>query len=415
MLCAASCGLTLSSLHAPIGYRIGDFQRIPLTSTTGKVVDPSYDFLSRLGMAAASMIAHYTNVRTLCKMDVHYRLRPSGLNVHTTHNIPTLLIHFYSLMGRLGIRQWRQWARETLKVTCQTVLLATGEVVMVVEARLMEPVPQFDLAIGRVDEEVVFHPRTGAFASRLVTAVGEPTIEKLIERLQRVGRLICFVEIIRKFRLKCETISLGRIRFQYSDQPNLRTELVFAGGTPMNLLFPRGNPHLRIQDFLVRVLQGDGGLERVTVLLGITLPLLVAFDDAERAHDEADIFVLPRSAEWFQLRYYRPRSTFDIRMRQRRDEVRWHVRDDADSADKERSPSFFEAIAAFMDESGDGWMSLRTGVAATSKGVANVVRRIDQLVRDHAGSSSPVQADAETTTAAEAPDELHPQPQSVPD
>ena len=342
------------------------------------------------------MISLHTNVRALTKMGVEHSLQSNHSRFEAAPRIPTLLIHFSSLMS--PDRRLKPWAKEVLKLTCQSVSLASGHVMMVTEAKLLTPVRGVDLVKDRADEETIFNPSTGAFAFRILTPVGEPIIEKLKQRLERINRLIAFLAIIRRYRFSCEIVSLGRIAFVYSERHNLRVDVGFTAGSPMTLSLEKGNPHLRIRDFLTTALNGERGLEQVTLLLGTTLSLLSTLDEIERNNSPSDVFVLARNTGWFEIRYGHPRCLFDVRLRQRRDEVKWFIQESRAMVMTKRVPSsqqpspspsppqrpeaFVEGMKKLMNESGKGWVALRTGIAAdTGHGIVEILRKIDQLMK----------------------------------
>ena len=343
------------------------------------------------------MISLYTNVRALTKMGVEHSLQGNHSRFEAAPRIPTLLIHFSSLMS--PDRLLRPWAKDVLKLSCQSVSLASGHVMMVTEAKLLTPVRGVELVKDRADEETIFNPSTGAFAFRILTPVGEPIVEKLKQRLERISRLIAFLAIIRRYCFRCETVSLGRIVFVYSERYNLRVDMGFTAGSPMTLSLEQGNPHLRIRDFLTAALNGERGLEQVTLLLGTTLSLLSTLDEIERNNSPGDVFVLARNTGWFEIRYEHPRCLFDVRLRQRRDEVKWFIQEDSRAmvmtkqaqSSQQPSPSpsppqrpeaFVEGMKRLMDESGKGWVALRTGIAAdTGRGIVDILRKIDQFMK----------------------------------
>ncbi|KAI9823576.1 MAG: mediator complex subunit [Thelocarpon impressellum] len=389
------------SLPAAVGHAFGDHQRIPVGPGSSKPVDPTYDFLCRLGKVSAGMILQYVNVRALGQARVEHSLRAARPSPGSGKvAMPALFIRFSSLMAHGSRRRLQAWAREVLKVTFRGVASSSGVATVVTEARLIQP-RLFNAVHERVDDDIAFQPDTGAFAFRIRTPVGEPIVNHLRERLVRIERLILFLRVVRRFQLPCERLSLGRVTFRYSTTPPLRATVGFAGETPMTLELEAGNPHLRIADFLARLLNAKGtdanGLEHVALLLGVTLPLFQALDEIEASAAAAtparNVLILPRAADWLQLRYEAPRAVFDIRLRQRRDEVKWFISEDggaAGAASVAKPPALAEKLRALMGErreaggggNGEGWMGLRTGIVAGVRGVAEAVRRIDAVVRE---------------------------------
>ncbi|KAI9803840.1 MAG: hypothetical protein M1825_001720 [Sarcosagium campestre] len=434
---------------ADVGYNLGDHQRIPVSSSTGKAVDPSYEFLTRLEHIAAGMITLYVNARELSKSNVLHSLRQPPLTTTDAGAVqmPVMTIHFSSLMSQ-G-HDWRPWARDTLKVTYQGVSSKTmptgqggtaaripsGQGMLVIEARLLVPLPQTPNSGSHAnDDDISFHPASGAFAFRVGGPIGRTLIPQLKERLLRIERLIRFLTVVRRFNLACTTISLGRVVFLYGggggsgsgdgddsnssgtsppsqqqqqQQHQLTADISFGSQSPMSLSLAAGNPHIRILDSLSSQLnKAPHGFEHVALLLGITLPLLRSFDVIEKAHPHhAPVYILPRSADWFHLRYTNPACAFDIRLRQRRDHVKWFVQqlplgrsaaaaagasssnDAAAAATSTAKPavtdlpsSLAAALTQLMDQAGKGWRGLRTGIGADLDGIAEVIYKLDEVV-----------------------------------
>ncbi|KAI9792742.1 MAG: mediator complex subunit [Piccolia ochrophora] len=420
-------------LSTPVGHTFGDHQQIPVSSVGSKPIDPTYDFLSRLEKMSASMISLYVNTRELLKANVVHSLTHIPSNASPDVHTPTLLVNFASLMARP--KSWQPWAKNVLKLTFQSANSPPDHATLIAEARLEKPLQQDSLITDRVDDDIAFHPASGAFAFRLTTPVGLSIIAQLKERLQRVERLISFLDVIRRFNLACDTISLGRVVFTYgttttpptnldTDQSDpttsLRADISFASETSMKLSLSPRSPHLRILDFLTELLNAPNtGLEHVTLLLGLTLPLLRAFDAIECAPVRTDTpaYVLPRSADWYLLRYTSPPCSFEIRLRQRRDDVKWFIRQKDDdtlngrrlsttnppsnpppsasaaietptstaNAKQDANPALTTALQALMNDSGPGWLGLRTGIAADIDGVPDAICRIDEVVTRFAG------------------------------
>lgn len=410
-------------MEAPIGYTFGAYERIPVRSSTNHALDPTYDFLSRLGKVAGSMISSYVNARALSLASVKHVTVKDSSSTENGLQSPALLIQLPSLIPRNSSRQWRPWAKEILRVRCHSISLISGQATFVAEAKLLNPLPQAELIKDRVEDDIIFQPQTGIFAFKVTTAIGESMVEKLRERLIRIERLMSFLAIIGKDNLTCENISLNRIIFLYSSEHNYNADINFAGDSSMTLTLARGNPHLRVKDFLTRLLNDDG-LENLIFALRITLPLMQVFDELERATPpppppnenaapDREFFILPRATTWYQIRYTRPQCTLDIRLRPRRDQLKWFIQenvgaaglamtaggnninrqntgdDGSTSAGGEirhiRTAELAEALKALMNDSGDGWIGLRTGIAADPDGVVDVLRRVDDIMRRHAG------------------------------
>lgn len=316
---------------------------------------------------------------------------------------------------------------------------APGEgAVIITEARMSVPVPQaLTILKERVDRDIAFDAKSGVFAFRLRSKVGETVIPAFIERAIRVERLVDFVEVLHKHEktLKCEYISLGRIVFTYGnaqtsdamdvDGGNGYKATVDFGSTDslMTLEFEKGNPHLRIADNLTKVLNERQGLDGVATLLPFTLPALRALDTLESAwtslsaKGEALVFV--RAVEWFVIRYNifstdpssSPRKImFEIRLQQRRGEP-WFLVRRTDTRDRE-GDDVDEALKPVWNSSGRGWQGMRVNAVAQPAGMEELIGKLDEVMQNFAsGAGASV---AELPAPAAAPPQVKP-PQRAPE
>lgn len=390
---------------------------IPSGSLPASTPTSSYAYLSKLENIAAGMISYYVNARYLFHLGIRHTLSAPPTAVPGM-NVPILYIRFSPNVVPLFLRSSKRpvlpWAHEVIKVSFRGVEgssgrkdTSSGNAILLVEARMVTPIPQIKLLTSSVDPSLAFHPSSGAFAFRLLSRVGQPIIPAVLDRLNRIERLIRFLEVLKPFNLKYETISLGQIEFTYSSNPlPLKANIKFASDAPMRISLDKANPHLRIIDFLTNLLNAAAGLEHVTLLLGITLPLLRALDAVEAPRDskpDADPpVVLARSAEWFQIRYANPKCRFDVRLKQRRDEVKWFL-SDARSSDGLGSlnQGLENALQALWIDSGEGWFGLRTGVVASVDGVEGLVGKLDELIRSFAVVVDPKTEDSDVAAGAE--------------
>lgn len=297
------------------------------------------------------------------------------------------------------------------------------------------PVPQaLTILKERVEKDIAFDAKTGTFAFRLRSKVGEAVIPAFVERAIRVESLVDFVEVLHKHEkdLKCEYISLGRIIFTYKtagsadamdfDSPKGYKAIVDFGSTDsmMTLEFEKGNPHLRIADGLTKVLNERQGLDGVATLLPLTLPALRALDTLEAAWaplsgNEAMVFV--RAVEWFVVRYDikspnqpKPRKImFEIRLQQRKGDPWWYVRR-TDIRDRE-GDDVDAALKPVWNSVGRGWRGMRVNAVAQPVGMEDLIGKLDDVMRNFALENN----NAESVPAlAPAPARIKP-PQRAPE
>jgi len=271
-----------------------------------------------------------------------------------------------------------------------------------------------------VDKDIAFHPSTGAFAFRLQAKVGEPAIDPLIERLQRVERLVDFVQVINSHpnTLHCESVSLSRLIFSYvypqilgpnqspKDSPRYRATIDFWSTTSSpEIQLEAGNPHIRILNCLTKILSSSLGLNGLGSLLPLTLPVLRALDTAEAAwsalNTSSELQIFCRAADWYAMRYaiVSPptdskeahaslpeapnRISFEIRLFHRGDTPWWCVRRERPhgSAPVDRMDLMLKKVVWDSGEK-DIWMGMKCAAIAQMGGAEAMIARVDEVMRE---------------------------------
>ena len=468
---------------------------------TGVSPAPTYAFFSRLNVYTAALIAYFVNVRTLRSRPAHHLLSPINVmsSVRVPYLLMRLseLLPSQNKSARTG----RPWAKDSVMLTFQGLERAAPEeiiptvqpaspsigtlakakakantakspaathavavppasppsvpqqppvtepremgpgegVVIVTQARMSVPVPQaLTILQERVDQDIAFDAKSGTFAFRLRSKVGESVIPAFVERAIRVERLVDFAEVLHKHEqtIKCEYISLGRIVFTYgtansTDAMDIDGSRIFkatidfgATDSLMTLRFDQGNPHLRIQDNLSKVLNGRQGLDGVAYLLPLTLPALRALDNVEGAwttfSGKATAIVFVRAVEWYVVRYEiplpdqpRPRKIMlEIKLQHRRGEAWWYIRR-TDVRSRE-GDDLDAALKPVWDSSGEGWRGMRLSAVAQSSGMEQLIGKLDVVLRNFATGATAVEPASSAPAQAPAPAQGKP-PQRAPE
>ena len=359
--------------------------KIYVDGSDTRTMDPSYLLLSQVQNAAASMVSQHINTRYLAHLNIPHTLRtPKSLD--PSIQIPDLYIFFSpkhtpSASDR-PMESRALWSNESVKLIFQGLDASQTSVIHIVLIRLKTPIFHIESLTSNLDSSLAFHPHSGSISFRLLTPVGKPTIPLLLERLKRIGRLVRFLGVMERYQIQCESVSLSRLQFTYATSPqSLKAEINFSTDAPIRISFDRGNPHLRIQDFLTSRLGADTGLEEVVLLLRITLPLLRAFSKIETACKSSDVFIFARSAFWYHLHYDHQHVAFDIKLRRRRDELNWYVQYMTGSGGKSENEKVPPEIQSLCNSRGEGWIGLNTGIAARIEGIEELIQRLNEAVR----------------------------------
>lgn len=369
--------------------------KITMPGFKSLLMEPSYSTLAQVERTAAGMISQHIDTRQLTLQRTRHKL----LRTSSAGQPVTLAIRFDESKSLITSKTTKTlqsptpssipWANEAVTLTFQGIDHTTSSAVHLASARIETPIPNITALTSSIDSSIAFHPTNGAFSFRLLNHVGVPTIPSLLTRLSSIERLIHFLYIIKRHKLHCNAVSLDHLRFTYSTTPStLKATMHFPSDVSMRISFPKSNPHLRVQDYFTKLLRMSGGFNHALPLLQVTLPLLRTFSFLETA---PGIHILPRSAEWYLVRYQGTRSRWDIRLRLRRGEVMWFVKDigiwkeDFDDNGKKvlkrLDIEIEEAFTELERASGEGWLGMKGGVAATPVGVEELVKKVDELYR----------------------------------
>ena len=372
--------------------------KISMPGFKSLIMEPSYATLVQIERAAASMISQFVDTRYLnfrrtphkllgkptAEQPVLLAMRLGGSKIPTAPRSPTA--------PQLPSRSSTLWINETTTLAFQGIDRQSCSAIHLASASIEVPIPNIAALTSSIDSSIAFHPTTGAFAFCLKAPVGETTIPSLLKRLSSIERLIQFLHTIKRHKVRCNAVSLNHLEFTYAATPStLKATIHFPTNGPMCIAFTRSNPHLRVQDFLTKLFRHPGGLAYVLTLLRITLPLLRAFSSLETTHGT---LILPRSPEWYHVRYAGSRSRWEIRLRLRRGDLEWFVKDIGVWAEEtiekgKKIPRRLDvdvgkAMAELEGASGDGWQGISKGcISATPKGIEELVTKVDELYRNN--------------------------------
>lgn len=374
-----------ASLSSTNGSPFKAAYKIPMVGFKSLVMETSHSILANIESTAVGMISNYANTLQLKTNKIEHKLGPSCVNLQESQPV-NLYIRFAQRPVQKSLHNnpdLSPWANEIISLNFKGVELVTHSAIHTASARLKVPIKNPKSLTSSIDDMIAFHPTSGDFAFRLLTTVGESTTPLLLHRLSSIERLIQFLSAIRSSRFSCETVSLTHIEFAYASLPDpLKAKIHFPPNVPMSICFEKGNPHIRIQDFLASLLRSTGGLEAVVKLLGVTLPLLRALLAIETSHSSEQVKILPRSAEWYHVRYENPRVIFNIRLKQRRGEMMWALNDLGTSQARDENEKLAQGLNSLGKEKGDGWRGMKGGMISSPSGVVDLVEKIDQIYQN---------------------------------
>ena len=389
--------IDLATSSAASGLRLRAAYKVAPTDPQSLVTDPSYTALAEIERNAVGMISQYSDTRHLAASHIAHKVQfsaPSSTGTQT----PTILFRFPgerapSLISTPSASSL-PWANEMVKLDYRGLDFSNTSAIHMVSARMQKPVSSIEDLISAIPS-IIFHPTSGAFTFQVLAKIGETTIPNIIRRLSAIGLLLDFVSTIQLYKMTFQRASLTHIEFVYNKVPSLlKATIHFPPDGPIRVSLARPNPHLRIVDYLTARLKPQG-LTSVIGVMRMTLPLVRALAAVEIVHKNGGVEILTRSEQWYRLRYSAPytKNGFDVRLRQRRDEVMWFVPESSIKKVNTGNEAFKEGLKGVLRGKGDGWRGMTSGgIVADLKGVERLIARLDELFRtsEHtAGESNP--------------------------
>lgn len=371
----------LSSSSGPI---LRAAYKIVSADSQSLVADPSYAALAQIERTAAGMISQYIDTRHLSTSKIPHKVQisaPSSAGIRT----PTIWFRFPAkraphLTGSPSVSSV-PWANEIVKLDFRGLNSSSTLAIHMVSARMQKPVSNVKDLISAIPS-IVFHPVSGAFTFQVLAKVGETNIPNITRRLSAIGLLLDFIATVRSHKLTFQRASLTHVGFVYNKVPSpLNATIHFSPDEPMRVSLAKSNPHLRIVDYLTAQLKPQG-LASVIGVMRMTLPLVRALAVVETAHKNGGIEILTRSEQWYQLRYSAPcpKGSFDVRLRQRRDDFMWLVPEPSIEKVDIGNEALEESLKGVLRGKGDGWRGMTSGgILADSKGVENLIARLDEI------------------------------------
>jgi mediator of RNA polymerase II transcription subunit 14 len=360
--------------------------KLPMGGFKSLVTNASYLTLAQIERTAIGMISKYVDSRQLVYEKIRHqfeqrRAKSSEADLAVLHmrfsrkRSPSTL-HTPSPMGL-------PWINEVVTLAFQGLDPMTNSAIHTASGRLKTSISNIESLTSTIDRSIAFHPKSGAFAFRLLSSVGESTIPLVVQRLSCIDRLIYFLNSIKTHKLSCHAVSLNHVEFVYAPSPSpLKAKLYFPSDAPQRISLDRDNPHLRIQDFISSIISSPDGISHAIRLLRTTLPLLQALARIEASYPSEQVTILPRSAEWYEVRYQYPQGCYDVKLRLRRDETMWMVRDRPVGKAEGKSEQVADGMRRLARTSAEGWRGMTSGIVASIAGIEDLVGKIDELYRE---------------------------------
>jgi mediator of RNA polymerase II transcription subunit 14 len=274
----------------------------------------------------------------------------------------------------------------------------------------------------KLDRDVFYDHQSSQFTLRFRPDAGSGAVPLLRARMVALDRLIGIVDALRRGgkRVSPERVTLREIIFTYGhsvteglqpDQlpaPNQekdrtwRIRLDFVREKGVEVTLEKGNPHLRVIDYL-RSAANSPRLEKLPAWLVFTLPLFRALERLQESWDsliakgQGACYVFHKSLDWVSIRFALSgakgrRVHLDIRPRDNEGELTWHVYRSASDPDVNNENDEFNKVLKqrVWSAPGDGFEGLTNGAMASwEHGIGNLVALIGEAIQSLAGTPPP--------------------------
>lgn len=348
-----------------LGSSIRAAFKVPGTGSSAAFKELSFAELLRIERTAAGLLSQLTDSRQLATQHIPHRLVRSAPNKPSSE-LPTLYIHFpkHSVRRLLDSEEsvTVPWANQVVRLLFMGIDVSKSFANHLVIARTGCSALRSQPLSSLIGGFTTVHPTSGAFAFCLTNPVGQSTIPAILDRLTRVERLVTYVTTLQSLKMKGQDLCLDHVQFMYATEPqDFCAKVSFGTEDPPRLSFNHGNPHLRIQDQLATVLRSPDGLTHVIHYLRLSLPLMRALAAIEAAHANDQVTILPRSAEWYHIRYQTPPGRLDVRLSRRRDDFVWFVQETSLPDGERQDQRIREQLDGLIKGRGPGWVGVKQG------------------------------------------------------
>lgn len=326
------------------------------TCNTSFTSDASYDELLALAKYSSGFITLRANASYLDNLSIR-KVLPHILPFVPSYQLPNLSFEFqpaklpHDLKPGSMSTTWTQdrlkldhseiakekWIHQTISITFSGLHPGTQKAIIVAKGRLNAAVDVLRYIKACTSERTIkLHPSTGDFSLTLMSSVGKPVIDQLLNHLSQLETLLACVTIIKNHTpLSIQSISPFHTEFLYGKSPPTDLGLVIRFATSTSSLelefTPQdSNPHARIATQLKRHLAKrssalNSNLSTFIPLLACSLPLLTLFDELQSKQALSSpkytaaapqvlptVHILVRDPKMYGIQYFGPSSLADL-------------------------------------------------------------------------------------------------------
>lgn len=417
--------------------RIKSFTSINITGQPR----PTEEFFHNLDVFATGMISQIVDLRVLDERGIkHVERSQSNHDLPAQIRLPAVYVRLSEIVPGLsqGNGSTKGWAVDYVKITFKGAQrspdgnsagppgdggqprVGPASIKAVADATItVADKTKFKDLKGNVDSDVTFNTRVGEFVLHLRQDIGTSLIDTLAARIQAIGRLVDFIDAMRRSGggIVCESVTMREIVFSYGEDllgqndavaqqhPRWMARLNLTSGPNIKISLDKGNPHLRVLD-LLEALANSENLRDLPSHLKLTFSMLKALESIEDAwariaeNDDGSVDIHHWSLDYTTVTYMLPGTD----PKQKRRLVlglkhAWRAGQDYWFLDYQKKhgivvppdSEFTTVLQPIFDRRGEGWRGLGTGAAGeVGKGIEELLSVVNNAVLGLVGSPPPL-------------------------
>lgn len=329
---------------------------------------------------------------------------------------PAMYVNFSKLMNIAADRKERPWAQELVRLTHHGVdnrhindtesdtLFMRHDLRLALLGGTFKELRKYITSNAR--ERDIAMNETGGLAIRFRTPFGVSFVDQLRTKLSAIKRLETYLTALKHCHATCESVTLSHLTFTYGPNQELRAHVSFSSDSQQSVKLrlepPDSNPHLLVRKQLEVNFNSnsDQAFSETMNILLFSLPVLKTVEQLQSSHARRNSLTIHvRNVSWYSLKYTAPlpHISFQVRTRTKiqsnKRVMYWHVEQEPTKANSASLPEeMLRSLREIWSSNDEHRLGLKNGLAADAQGIAEVLRRIDEVVRRFEGSVEPVVA-----------------------
>lgn len=373
----------------------------------------NYASFADLGHCLTGILAIYANARALAESQCFNSYPPlHKLQIESGFRAPDIYVRYETsslppvLQVSPPLKLKKPYINDTIRLAFHGVDPCKKLAIIVAYGSLSISVKSLVPLVSKQDRSLAFRLKGNGFAIRFLAPAGQAIITDLIERLQKLERILFIAESLERKKMELRSMSLSRVTFVYGPGKDLTAniDVNLSGPLPsadidlvgtasksdgllplrLGITFDHPSPHPRVQESLTSSLNSastDASLDSLFGLLLLTLPLLRAFDriTANSTRNEPlKAQIIARNAKTFLIHYPGANFRFQVVAGQHSNRMTWILRTVSGTENRPPQDPLLNKVQEKLYKSkGDGWKGLGNGAVAEADKVLNLILELD--------------------------------------